>query len=882
MRLQFRLSVRRLVLAVIALLSFGAIVLKQSDQYLKASAAVQMIESVNAASKVKGPVAPGTIVSTFGNKLATLTERSQTNPLPTELGGVTIRVIDNADDSHDAQLAYVSPGQINYLIPREAALGAARVVIMNGDEVTAEGKLQIVESAPALFTKDSGDSKMAAGMTTTNGADFASTVNSDGSPRMVSLGAPWNPTTLTLFATGLGLARDLRVRIGNQVLAPTFVGPEESAPGVDRIETPLSMTLSRGMTTVSLVVNSQSSATAGASQASSATQSSATTQSSNAAQLLVQLPADPGPNVLSAADVQTIIAQAVAKAQQVGLAVTIAVVDKEGNVLGVFKMNGARSDVLIGSTNLLTGQPSKPTLIQDQDGLERITAPLVPGLGLLSDGAALAAISKAGTAAFFSTQGSSITTRTAGFIVQENFPPTVGSQPGGPLFGVQFSQLPCSDFRGNVGLATLPFGLAADLGGVGIYKNGVAVGGVAAEGDGFYALDVNPLDFEQNNEERIAVAAITGFRPPPAIRIDRVFIDGMRLPHDNVPLSAADGPPAPPFSSLPGTVIVPISGQLVSRFTPLTLGGVLGRVVIDPNPGDPNNVNRQGYFPFKASQIPGGLTADDVTGIITRAAQQAFRTRAAIRVPTQVVEVNITVVDTTGAVLGEFSTNDAPEFGFDVSCQKARTAVLFSIPNTGAILRSANANSLGLDIGKFADAAAAFGVPLDGSFAFTSRSMGFLGRPFFPDGINGAPNGPFSKPINIWSPFNDGLQIALVKPALVSILTGGTPASGNCSPILNTPLLANGIQIFAGSSALFKNGVLVGAIGISGDGIDQDDIVGAGGAIGFEAPPNLRADQLLIRGVRLPYVKFPRAPALRNLNIPPVILRGARPFGNTN
>jgi hypothetical protein len=187
---------------------------------------------------------------------------------------------------------------------------------------------------------------------------------------------------------------------------------------------------------------------------------------------------------------------------------------------------------------------------------------------------------------------------------------------------------------------------------------------------------------------------------------------------------------------------------------------------------------------------------------------------------------------------------------------------------------------IGLSIAKYADQAAAFGAPLDGSFAFTSRSMGFLARPFFPDGINGAVNGPFSKPFPIWSPFNVGLQLALVKPALAQILTGGTVA--NCSPIPNTPLLANGIQIFAGSSPLFKNGVLVGAIGISGDGIDQDDITSAGGAVGFEAPPNVRADQIVIGNVRLPYVKFPRHPALRNINTPPLILRGVRPFANSN
>jgi hypothetical protein len=74
--------------------------------------------------------------------------------------------------------------------------------------------------------------------------------------------------------------------------------------------------------------------------------------------------------------------------------------------------------------------------------------------------------------------------------------------------------------------------------------------------------------------------------------------------------------------------------------------------------------------------------------------------------------------------------------------------------------------------------------------------------------------------------------------------------------------LANGIQIFAGSVPLYKNGVLVGAIGISGDGIDQDDLIAAAGANAFSPPAAIRSDQIFVRGVRLPFLKFPRSPNL--------------------
>jgi len=70
----------------------------------------------------------------------------------------------------------------------------------------------------------------------------------------------------------------------------------------------------------------------------------------------------------------------------------------------------------------------------------------------------------------------------------------------------------------------------------------------------------------------------------------------------------------------------------------------------------------------------------------------------------------------------------------------------------------------------------------------------------------------------------------------------------------------SGIVFFPGSAGLYKNGVLIGGLGVSGDGVDQDDFVTNAGTKGFEAPDAIRADQVLIENVRLPYFKFPRNP----------------------
>ena len=69
----------------------------------------------------------------------------------------------------------------------------------------------------------------------------------------------------------------------------------------------------------------------------------------------------------------------------------------------------------------------------------------------------------------------------------------------------------------------------------------------------------------------------------------------------------------------------------------------------------------------------------------------------------------------------------------------------------------------------------------------------------------------------------------------------------------------NGIVFFPGSAALFRNHtVLIGGFGVSGDGVDQDDVVTTAGATGFEPP--LRIDQVFVKGIRVPYNKFLRNP----------------------
>jgi uncharacterized protein GlcG (DUF336 family) len=264
-------------------------------------------------------------------------------------------------------------------------------------------------------------------------------------------------------------------------------------------------------------------------------------------------------------------------------------------------------------------------------------------------------------------------------------------------------------------------------------------------------------------------------------------------------------------------------------------------------------------FPVSAGSQ---LSAIEVQQILGSAAEIAERTRAGIRQPIgSNARVTIAVTDLDGRVLGIFRQTDAPNFGLDVAVQKARSSGFMARSDAGTKLAAAG-------FGSYVTRAAADGVQLNGSVAYSDRAIGFLHRPLFPDGINDTEAGPFSTTLADWSPFNNGLQLDLIRTALVSPpMFCTTPARKKrlalapC-PCTNIPEIRNGLQIFAGGLPLYRGSVLVGAIGVSGDGIEQDDLIAAAGANSFAPPVSIRSDNFFVRSVRLPFLKFPPRPFL--------------------
>jgi uncharacterized protein GlcG (DUF336 family) len=522
-------------------------------------------------------------------------------------------------------------------------------------------------------------------------------------------------------------------------------------------------------------------------------------------------------------EVRRVIAQAISRAEQIEPKAIIAVVDREGFVLGVWNMNSRvpDDDDVLANTKLAVAQ--------------------------------LDAITKAGTAAFLSSKQNAFTSRTAGFIVQQHFPPGVRNRPNGPLVGVNFSNLSFTDVNrfksphvgyvagansGTNGAAIVgrPFesvsGLAGSPGGVPLYRDGKLIGGVGVAGQTIapkvshfsMLADIQMQSLQlYDPDEDVALAGQIGFEPKAGIVGSGVFIDGLRVPY--VKGGTRLGKVRPLGSVGRSVESYATVGSPTVHYPTGDFGGqrceIRTPIIADPDKGLDDKPR---------------LSAKNVEKILSQAAARAKITRAGIRLPGgKAAQTFITVVNNPASkgeapkILGTIRTPDATIFSWDVSVQKARTAVFFS----------------------------------NDTRAFSSRTVGLLSQQFYPPGIANTAPGPFYSLQEKYSllPRLAPNPFTLKKVKVINPLNEVLLSKEEVLDAAN-PRLPNGITIFPGGFPLYRNGVMIGAIGVSGDGVDQDDIIAAAGTVGFDAPAAIRADRQEYEGARLPYAKFPRNPDL--------------------
>ena len=413
------------------------------------------------------------------------------------------------------------------------------------------------------------------------------------------------------------------------------------------------------------------------------------------------------------------------------------------------------------------------------------------------------AVGLARTGAFFSNNQAPLSSRTVRFISGLHFPPGIARTPNAALYGIESTNRGCDlNVAFNSGCGLSP---ATSIGG-GLCNavNAAGCGTGPVTGKLGSPMDLDPFSVNPGGlpifrgKELVGGIGVAGV---PAAQIDSAEAAAFTA-------IVASGTLSPVPSPLPEPQVVFIDGVRLP-FVRQTGGVPAGPPGVSAAPTVAGQCAPEDYLAGPAAGSM--LSVNEVKQIVQQAIDAASRTRAVIRLPIgSRTKMVIAVGDVDGSILALYRMPDATVFSVDVAVAKARNVAWFS-------------------------GAGIFDLGLPPSTAVTNRTVSFGAQPFFPAGIDGSGPGPF---------FNLFTQ----------------NVSQPCRQGSDTGPNQNGVVYFPGSLPLYKGNVLVGGLGVSGDGVEQDDYVSFLGAAGFLPPRSLWADNLSVNGVRLPFLKFPRNP----------------------
>jgi uncharacterized protein (TIGR03437 family) len=186
--------------------------------------------------------APGSVAVVFGQGMSTGYPGPIELVFPTTFGGVSISVTDSAGNTAAAPLLYVSPSQINFILPAGLAAGTAQVQVNGGSLPQLPASIQIAPVAPGLFSLN--NSGLAAGYAIrvsaggTQTVEPVYTINSAGTilPSPINMGASTDVVYLTLYGTGFASAGTSGVTVTvNGVTAPVLYAGPSAYQGVDQV-----------------------------------------------------------------------------------------------------------------------------------------------------------------------------------------------------------------------------------------------------------------------------------------------------------------------------------------------------------------------------------------------------------------------------------------------------------------------------------------------------------------------------------------------------------------------------------------------------------------------------------------------------------------------
>lgn len=413
------------------------------------------------------------------------------------------------------------------------------------------------------------------------------------------------------------------------------------------------------------------------------------------------------------------------------------------------------------------------------------------------------AVALARTAAFFSNDQAPLSSRTVRFVSGIHFPPGVARTPNAALYGIENTNRGCE--------LNVPFASGRDV------PPAKSLNGKPCRPGDILGCGLGPItgkaDLFDSDPDAVDPGGVPVFRG--SALLGGIGVSGLPPNQAEFAAVAAISQGFLPDVAPPGVVFIdgirlPFVEQ-TTRPEGTAPGSATGTLRVPPRDG---RCVPEGFLvePRAGSR----LSRAQVERIVDQAVATASRTRAVIRLPNgSRARMVIAVGDLDGSILALFRMPDATVFSIDVAVAKARNVVWFSKP-----------------VGK-ADLHPNF----PSGQAVTNRTISFGSQPLFPAGIDGSGPGPFFRNL-------------FVRDTNRPCSQGSQPTNPN----------QNGVVFFPGAIPLYEGRDLVGGLGISGDGVEQDDYVSFFGAEGFQPPEDLWADQVFVDGVRMPFLKFPRNP----------------------
>lgn len=203
----------------------------------------------------------GSFAAAYGTNLASTTATATGTDFPTTLAGVSVSITDSAGVTRQAGVQYVSPGQVNYLVPAGTASGIATVTIGS-----SSGAAQIDAVGPGLYSLSVTTQVAAAtaALYTANGQILPVPVFdcvSGCKTVALSLGGSGDTLAISFYGTGfrnVSSPSDASVTIGGVPAQILYVGAQPSYPGLDQLNVVVPASLAGvGDVPVVLTVNGQ-------------------------------------------------------------------------------------------------------------------------------------------------------------------------------------------------------------------------------------------------------------------------------------------------------------------------------------------------------------------------------------------------------------------------------------------------------------------------------------------------------------------------------------------------------------------------------------------------------------------------------------------------